>query len=246
MWLRSDGRGPEGLRPIQFHLNYLKYAEGSVLIEMGETRVLCSATVEESVPPFLKGTGEGWITAEYGMLPRSTITRKSRDVVRGKQDGRSVEIQRFLGRCLRSVVDRKALGERTIILDADVLQADGGTRTAAVTGSFLALVLAVRWLRSNQIITTPQPVIQDWLAAVSVGIVSGRMLLDLTYEEDSEAEVDGNIAMTASGEVADIQITGERRVITLEELQGLILLARKGINLLVEKQKQALSLSRLP
>ncbi len=215
-------------------------------MEMGGTRVLCAVTVENTVPAFLKGTGEGWVTAEYSMLPRSTIMRKPREISRGRMDGRSVEIQRFVGRALRSVVSRSLLGERTLIVDADVIQADGGTRTAAVTGSFVALVQAVRWMRNLQLLTGPTPVLQDWLAAVSVGIISNRILLDLTYEEDSEAEVDFNIAMTASGRIADIQGTGERRTFTSLELDALMQLAKKGIDLLIEKQKESLRLTELP
>lgn len=235
---RSDGRGPTSLRPVKIIRNYIKHAEGSVLIEMGDTKVICSASVEDRVPPFLKNTGKGWITAEYGMLPRSTHTRTPRDSLTGRGSGRAIEIQRLIGRSLRAVTDLNAFGERTIWIDCDVIQADGGTRTASITGSYIALVDAFRKLVRDGIIERVP--IKDSVAAVSVGKVDGRMLLDLNYKEDSRAEVDMNIVMTGSGKFVEIQGTGEEAVFTEEETKALIKLARKGIKQLIKIQKKVL------
>ncbi|RLA86918.1 MAG: ribonuclease PH [Deltaproteobacteria bacterium] len=238
MVTRSDGRRPDQLRKVRITRNYIKHAEGSVLIEVGDTRVICTATVEEGVPAFLKDTGSGWIRAEYSMIPRATQTRSPREAVRGRPGGRTQEIQRLIGRSLRSVVDLKALGERTILIDCDVIQADGGTRTASVTGAYVALVDALRWLKGRGEIEEI-PII-DSVAAVSVGIVDGEMLLDLDYNEDSRAQVDMNLAMTSKGEFVEIQGTAEEAPFTLEQLQGLIALGRKGIEELSEIQRKVL------
>ncbi len=235
---RSDGRGPDKLRPVKIIRNYLKHAEGSALIEMGDTKVICSASVEERVPPFLKNTGKGWITAEYSMLPRSTHTRTPRDSLTGRGSGRAFEIQRLIGRSLRAITDLNAFGERTIWIDCDVIQADGGTRSASITGAYIALVDAFRKLVKDGVIEKIP--IKDSVAAVSVGIVDGRMLLDLNYEEDSKAEVDMNIVMTGSGKFVEIQGTGEESVFTEKEANELIKLARKGIKELTKIQKKIL------
>lgn len=235
---RLDGRGPNNLRPIKIIRNYLKYAEGSVLIEMGDTKVICSASIEERVPPFLKNTGKGWITAEYSMLPRSTHTRTPRDSLTGRGSGRAFEIQRLIGRSLRAITDLNAFGERTIWIDCDVIQADGGTRTASINGAYVALVDAFRKLVKDGIIEKMP--IKDSVAAVSVGKVGGKILLDLNYEEDSKAEVDMNIVMTGSGKFVEIQGTGEESVFTEKEANELIKLARKGIRELTKIQKKAL------
>jgi len=226
------------LRKVRITRNYIKHAEGSVLIEVGDTRVICTATVEEGVPAFLKDTGSGWIRAEYSMIPRATQTRSPREAVRGRPGGRTQEIQRLIGRSLRSVVDLKALGERTILIDCDVIQADGGTRTASVTGAYVALVDALRWLKGRG--ESEEIPIIDSVAAVSVGIVDGEMLLDLDYNEDSQAQVDMNLAMTSKGEFVEIQGTAEEAPFTLEQLQGLIALGRKGIEELSEIQRKVL------
>lgn len=238
MVTRSDGRRPDQLRKVRITRNYIKHAEGSVLIEVGDTRVICTATVEEGVPAFLKDTGSGWIRAEYSMIPRATQTRSPREAVRGRPGGRTQEIQRLIGRSLRSVVDLKALGERTILIDCDVIQADGGTRTASVTGAYVALVDALRWLKGRGEIEEI-PII-DSVAAVSVGIVDGEMLLDLDYNEDSRAQVDMNLAMTSKGEFVEIQGTAEEAPFSKEELEGLITLGMKGIEKLSEIQRQVL------
>lgn len=234
---RIDGRLADQLRPIQITRNYLKYAEGSVLVQFGNTKVICAATVEEKVPHFLKGSGEGWITAEYSLLPRSTQTRNAREAAKGKQTGRTQEIQRLIGRALRSVVDTKALGEKTIWLDCDVLQADGGTRTASITGAFVALVDAVNTFYTNQ--EKPFPV-KDFLAAVSVGIVNDQAALDLCYEEDSKAVVDMNIVMTGAGHFVEVQGTGEQHPFTKEQMSDMLALGELGINQLIDLQKDAL------
>jgi ribonuclease PH len=218
---------------------YTRHPEGSVLVQFGDTRVLCTATVEARVPPFLKGQGRGWVTAEYGMLPRATHTRGEREASRGRQGGRTLEIQRLIGRALRAVVDLPALGERTIQLDCDVLQADGGTRTAAITGSFVALCDAVAWMRGKSMLAA-EPV-REAVAAVSVGIVQGVPLLDLDYEEDSACDTDMNVVMTASGGMVEIQGTAERAPFTETQLQALLALARSGIAQLVQAQKAALA-----
>lgn len=238
MVIRSDGRRPDQLRKVKITRNYIKHAEGSVLIEVGDTRVICTATVEEGVPPFLKDTGSGWIRAEYSMIPRATQIRSPREAIRGRPVGRTQEIQRLIGRSLRSVVDLRALGERTILIDCDVIQADGGTRTASVTGAYVALVDALRWLKGRGEIDEI-PII-DSVAAVSVGIVDGEMLLDLDYNEDSRAQVDMNLAMTSKGEFVEIQGTAEEAPFTVEQLQGLIALGRKGIEELSQIQRKVL------
>ena len=234
---RPDGRGPEDLRPVRITRRYLKYAEGSVLIEVGDTRVVCSASVEERVPQWLRGSGQGWITAEYGMLPRATQERSPRDVLR--PGGRVVEIQRLVGRSLRAAVDLERLGERTIWIDCDVIQADGGTRTAAITGAFVALVDALHVLRQTGALTV-WPV-REVLAATSVGIVDGQPVLDLTFAEDSRARVDMNVVMTESGRFVEVQGTAEGAPFTREELAQLLALAERGIRRLIALQKEVLA-----
>jgi ribonuclease PH len=237
--MRIDQRLPDQLRPIQVEPGYLLTAEGSALISFGNTRVLCAATVEETVPAFLRNTGKGWVTAEYSMLPRATATRTAREVIRGRQSGRTLEIQRLIGRSLRAVVDLEALGERSLIVDCDVLQADGGTRTAAINGAFLALAIAIRQLlQFQQIKTNP---IRDHVAAISVGIVNGVPLLDLCYEEDSKAEVDANIVLTGAGNFVEFQATAERNSFDDAQMAQLVALARKGIAEIVTLQKQILA-----
>lgn len=233
---RSDGRRPEALRPVRIVRNYLKHPEGSVLIEMGETRVICTASLEERVPPFLKNTGKGWVTAEYAMLPRSTTTRTPRESNRGS--GRTFEIQRLIGRSLRSVTDLTGFGERTIWIDCDVIQADGGTRTASITGAYVALVDAFHKMVEKGIIQKIP--VTDAVAAVSVGKVEGKILLDLNYEEDSRAEVDMNIVMTGSGKFIEIQGTAENAVFSKAEMDALIKVAEKGIKKLLQIQKRSL------
>jgi ribonuclease PH len=235
---RSDGREPELLRPVKIIRNYIKHAEGSVLIEMGDTKVICSASVEERVPPFLRNTGKGWITAEYSMLPRSTHTRTSRDSLTGRGSGRAFEIQRLIGRSLRSVTDLNGFGERTIWIDCDVIQADGGTRTASITGAYVALVDAFRKMVKNGSIEKVP--IKGSVAAISVGKVGGKVLLDLNYEEDSRAEVDMNVVMTGDGKFVEIQGTGEESVFTKKEMDELTRIAQKGIKELARIQKKVL------
>ncbi|MBI2877607.1 MAG: ribonuclease PH [Candidatus Tectomicrobia bacterium] len=235
---RSDGREPGDLRSVEIIRNFTKFAEGSALIAMGDTRVICTASVEETVPSFLRDTGRGWVTAEYGMLPRSTLTRSSREASRGKLGGRTQEIQRLIGRALRAVVDLRALGERTIWIDCDVIQADGGTRTASITGGCVALCDALRFLQRNgKLDRLPM---EDMVAAVSVGIVGGKLLLDLNYQEDSQCEVDMNVVMTSSGRLVEIQGTAERGSFTREEMDRMVVLAEKGIQELVQSQRKAL------
>ncbi len=236
--VRTDGRTPEKLRRVRVIRGYMKHAEGSVLIEMVDTRVICAASVEEKVPPFLKGTGTGWVTAEYSMLPRSTHTRMIRDVVKGRINGRTQEIQRLIGRSLRAVVDLGALGERTIWIDCDVVQADGGTRCAAITGAFIALYDAVQFLMKTGAISKNP--IKDYLAAVSVGIYRGVPVLDLNFEEDSNAEVDMNVVMTGSGRFVEIQGTAEKSPFDKETLDRLLALAAKGIRELISFQRRIL------
>ena len=235
---RIDDRRPDELRPIKFTKNYLKYAEGSCLIEMGNTKVICSASVEDGVPPFLRGKGVGWITAEYGMLPRSCQTRTQREVTKGRPGGRTHEIQRLIGRCMRSIADMTKLGERTIWMDCDVIQADGGTRCASIIGSFVALGLALDKLKKEGVIA--EVPLKDYVAAISVGIVEGRPLLDLIYEEDSSAEVDMNIVMTGSGRFIEIQGTAEKEPFSKEEMSRLLALAEGGIKHIISTQKRAL------
>lgn len=237
---RNDGRNQDELRPVKITMDYLKYAEGSVLIEVGNTKVLCAATLEDRVPPFQKGSGKGWISAEYSMLPRATQTRTQRESVKGKLTGRTYEIQRLIGRVLRAVVDLNALGERTIWIDCDVIQADGGTRTASITGAFVAMVAALQGL-VNQGVLNKLP-ITEYLAATSVGKVEGDLLLDLCYEEDSQAEVDMNIVMTASGKFVEIQGTAEEYPFTRDEMNGLLSLGEKGTQELIQYQKKVLGI----
>ncbi|TCT12153.1 RNAse PH [Natranaerovirga pectinivora] len=234
---RIDGRKSNELRPVTFYKDYIKYPEGSVLIEMGDTKVICNATVEERVPPFKKDSGEGWVTAEYDMLPRATHDRNGRDINRLKQNKRSVEISRLIGRALRSVVDNKALGERTITIDCDVIQADGGTRTASITGAFVALALACNHLKKKGLIKKIP--LKSFVAATSVGIVGSEGLLDLCYSEDSKAQVDMNVVMT-NNEYIEIQGTGEEAPFNRNQLNELLELAEKGIQELIEKQKEVL------
>ena len=229
--MRNDGRGLDRLRKINITRNYIKHAEGSCLIEFGDTKVICTATIEESVPMFLKGTGTGWVTAEYGMLPRSTETRIRRD----KNSGRTQEIQRLIGRSLRAVVKMKNWGERTVRVDCDVIQADGGTRTASITGGFIALVDAFIRLKKDRAINKLP--IKDYVAAISVGIVDSEPLLDLSYEEDSSASVDMNVVMTGSGEFIEVQGTGERMTFSKDQMDKLLSLAKNGIQELIDIQK---------
>jgi ribonuclease PH len=240
MFVRSDLRGYDRLRNVAITRGFVKYAEGSCLIEVGDTRVVCTASVEESVPPFLKGKGEGWVTAEYGMLPRSCQTRIARDSSRGKTGGRTHEIQRLIGRSLRAVTDMTFVGERTIWIDCDVIQGDGGTRAASITGGFVALYDCLRHL-VNKGILSKLPV-KDFVAAISVGIVNGAALSDLTYEEDSKAEVDMNVVMTGAGKFVEVQGTAEGEPFTEEEMQNLLALARKGIVQLIGIQRSKLGL----
>ena len=235
---RSQNRAADALRPVRITRQFTVHAEGSVLIEFGQTRVLCTASVEERVPPHKKGSGEGWVTAEYGMLPRATHTRSSREAAKGKQSGRTQEIQRLIGRSLRAVFDLKALGERTITLDCDVLQADGGTRTAAITGAFIAAADAVNGLMANG--TLAQSPIREPIAAISVGIVEGTPLLDLEYTEDSACDTDMNVVMTAAGHFVEVQGTAEGAAFSRTEMRQLLDLAEKGIQELVAMQRAAL------
>ncbi|HHN63940.1 MAG TPA: ribonuclease PH [Nitrospirae bacterium] len=236
--MRRDGRKNDEMRPVRITRNYLKTAEGSVLIEVGDTKVICTASIEERVPPFLKDTGRGWITAEYGMLPRSTSTRSMRESTTGRVGGRTQEIQRLIGRSLRSVVDLDLIGERTIYIDCDVIQADGGTRTASITGGFVALYDAMRFAVQNGIIER-NPV-KNMVSAISVGIVGGEPMLDLCYEEDYKAEVDMNVVMTGDGRFIEVQGTAEGEPFTKETLNELLLLAEKGIKELIALQKEVL------
>jgi ribonuclease PH len=239
-FVRSGARAANALRPVTLTRRYTVHAEGSVLVEFGATKVLCTASVDEKVPPHKRGSGEGWVTAEYGMLPRSTHTRSDREAARGKQSGRTQEIQRLIGRSLRTVFDLAALGERTIHLDCDVLQADGGTRTAAITGAFVAAHDAVAWLlNEGRIETSP---IRDHVAAVSVGIVQGTPLLDLEYIEDSACDTDMNVVMTGAGGFVEVQGTAEGAPFTRAEMDRLLALAAQGIGELVTAQKQTLGL----
>ena len=237
--MRPSGRAPEQMRSVKFTRNYTNYAEGSVLVEFGNTRVLCTATVEERVPPFLKGKGQGWVTAEYGMLPRATHSRVQREAAKGKQSGRTMEIQRLIGRALRAVVDLDALGERQITLDCDVLQADGGTRTASISGSYVALYDAIKsLLKQNKIKKNP---IHGQVASVSVGICKGVPVLDLDYEEDSSAETDMNIVMNDAGHFIELQGTAEGHAFRREELNTMLELAEKGIREIMAIQNESLS-----
>jgi ribonuclease PH len=237
--MRPSGRTPDQLRPVRFTRRFTRHAEGSVLVEFGDTRVLCTATIENGVPGFLRNSGQGWITAEYGMLPRATHTRSAREAARGKQSGRTQEIQRLIGRSLRSVVDMKALGERTITIDCDVLQADGGTRTASITGGFVALADAMATLvKRRDLAMSP---LHGQVAAVSVGIVGGMPVLDLDYKEDSEAETDMNVVMNGGGAFVEVQGTAEGHAFRRHELDQLLNLAATGIGELLALQQQALA-----
>ncbi|WP_321935136.1 MULTISPECIES: ribonuclease PH [unclassified Paraburkholderia] len=238
---RPSGRAADQLREVRITRNYTKYAEGSVLVEFGDTKVLCTASVSESVPPFLRDKGQGWLTAEYGMLPRATHTRSDREAARGKQTGRTQEIQRLIGRAMRAVFDLEALGARTINLDCDVLQADGGTRTASITGAFVAAHDAVsKLLATGRLERSP---ITDYVAAISVGVYEGVPVLDLDYDEDSQCDTDMNVVMTGSGGMVEVQGTAEGAPFSREELNALLDLAQGGIRSLIEKQKAALESS---
>jgi ribonuclease PH len=243
MHYRSDNRAPDQMRPVSIVPNYINTAEGSVLIELGNTRVICTASVEETVPAFLRNSGKGWISSEYAMLPRSTLTRTPREVTRGRPSGRTHEIQRLIGRSLRAVVDLDRLGERTIWIDCDVIQADGGTRTASITGAFLGLGLALEKLVEAGTLTSVP--LKDFVAAVSVGIVDGEILLDLSYEEDSRADVDMNFVMTAGHKFVEVQATAERQVFDEQQLGKMIALARMGVQQLIAKQQAILGMLTL-
>jgi len=235
---RLDGRKNDELRKVNIKRNYISHAEGSVLVEFGMTKVVCTASVDDKVPPFRKGTGEGWVTAEYSMLPRSTQVRNIRDISKLRINGRANEIQRLIGRSLRSVMDFKVLGERTIIIDCDVIQADGGTRTASITGGFIALMDACSYLVDKKIIS--EIPIKDFVAAISCGQVNGQVMLDLCYEEDSNATVDMNVVMTDSGKLIEIQATGELSPFTRESMESMLNMAEKGIKELISIQKSVL------
>lgn len=238
-FVRTDGRAHDELRAVRITPGYLPYAEGSVLIEMGETRVICSASIEERVPPFLRNSGQGWLTAEYAMLPRSTQQRTQRQTGRGGPSGRTHEIQRLIGRSLRAVADMKVLGERTITLDCDVLQADGGTRTAAITGAYVAVALASkRLLKTGRILKS---LVTNQVAAISVGLVENTALLDLKYDEDSHAEVDMNIICTGDGRFIEVQGTAEREPFTREQMDRLFVLATRGIETLIKTQQATIA-----
>jgi ribonuclease PH len=238
--MRTSGRAPNQLRPLRITRGYTRHAEGSVLIECGDTRVLCTASIEEKVPPFLKGKGKGWLTAEYGMLPRSTNSRMQRESAAGKQSGRTQEIQRLIGRSLRAVIDLSLLGERTIQIDCDVIQADGGTRTASITGAYVALYDAAQLLMDRNLIAK-RP-LQDFVAAVSVGVFKGVPVLDLDYEEDSNCETDMNVVMTGSGGLVEVQGTAEGIPFSRKELDAMVDLASTGIEQLIAGQKAALGM----
>lgn len=238
MIYRSDNRSPEQMRPVNIIPEFISTAEGSALIEIGNTRVICTASVDEAVPHFLKGSGKGWITAEYSLLPRSTLTRTPRESARGRVSGRTHEIQRLIGRALRAVIDLEELGERTITLDCDVIQADGGTRTASITGAFIALGLALEKLVEAGTMTAAP--IRDFVAATSVGIVDGAVLLDLNYEEDSRAEVDMNFVLTGARKIVELQATAEQRPFDEGQLKKMMELAGKGIESLIARQRAIL------
>lgn len=239
MAFRSDNRSPEQMRPLTIVPDFISTAEGSCLIELGNTRVICTATIEDTVPQFLRNSGKGWVTAEYGMLPRSTLTRTAREVTKGRPSGRTHEIQRLIGRSLRAVVDTDKLGERTFFIDCDVIQADGGTRTASITGAFVALGLAMtRMVESGALSVAP---IRDYVAATSVGVVDGEIMLDLAYEEDARADVDMNLVLTGSKKMIEIQATAERRPFDDAQLAKMMSLARKGIETLIDRQRAVLT-----
>ena len=236
--MRPSGRSPDELRNISFTRNFTRHAEGAVLVEFGDTKVLCTASVEEKVPPFLRGKGQGWVTAEYGMLPRSTNSRMRREASAGKQSGRTQEIQRLIGRSLRAVVDMKALGERSILIDCDVIQADGGTRTASITGGYVAMMDAIQTLLSNGKIKKDPT--HGMIASISVGIYNGEPVLDLDYAEDSNAETDMNVVMNDAGSFIEVQGTAEGHAFRMDELQAMLDLAKDGISTIIEKQRQVL------
>ncbi|MCU0938479.1 MAG: ribonuclease PH [Burkholderiaceae bacterium] len=236
--VRADGRAASALRPVRITRHYTRHAEGSVLVEFGHTQVICTASVEDKVPPFLKGKGQGWLTAEYGMLPRATHTRGDREAAKGKQSGRTQEIQRLIGRSLRSVVDLARIGERTLQIDCDVIQADGGTRTASITGAFVAVHDAFDKLRAQSLLAAWP--LRDFVAAVSVGMHAGEALLDLDYAEDSTCETDMNVVMTGDGRFVEVQGTAEGEPFTEAQMQRMLALARQGIGELVGAQKRAL------
>ncbi len=239
MVFRSDNRSPEQMRPVNILPGFISTAEGSCLIEVGNTRVICTATIEDTVPQFLRNSGKGWVTAEYGMLPRATLTRTPREVVKGRQGGRTHEIQRLIGRSLRAVTDLQKLGERTIFLDCDVIQADGGTRTAAVTGAFVAMGQAMtRMVESGTLSVAP---IRDYVAATSVGIVDGEAMLDLAYEEDSRADVDMNLVITGSKKIVEVQATAEHHPFDDAQLAKMMSMARAGIESLIARQRAVLT-----
>jgi ribonuclease PH len=240
--VRADGRQPDELRPVRFTRHFNKYAEGSVLIEVGDTKVICTASVEEGVPPFRRDSGEGWLTAEYAMLPRSTGTRNPRESARGRIGGRTHEIQRLIGRSLRAVVDFQRLGQRTVWIDCDVIQADGGTRTASITGSFIAVFDALEHLRAQGVI--PEVPLSDYVAATSVGIVAEQPLLDLSYQEDSACEVDMNIVMTGAGRLIEVQGTAEHHPFAREDLDQLLNLATHGVDQLIALQRSLIGEDR--
>ncbi len=239
MFTRSDNRRPDEMRPVTITPDFIRTAEGSCLIEFGHTRVICTASIEESVPGWMRNQGRGWVSGEYGMIPRSTLTRTPREAARGRVGGRTHEIQRVIGRSMRAVVDTQKLGERTLWIDCDVIQADGGTRTAAITGGFVAMALAMQKLVAAG--TLPRLPLRDQVAAVSVGIVEGAILLDLPYEEDSRAEVDMNCVMTGAGQFVDLQATAEQRPFSDAQLAEMLGLARKGIGELLVKQSEVLA-----
>jgi ribonuclease PH len=236
--MRPSGRRPDELRPVRITRGYTRHAEGSVLIEFGDTRVLCTASIDEKVPPFLKGQGKGWVTAEYGMLPRATNTRTQREAATGKQSGRTQEIQRLIGRCLRAVTELAALGERTIQIDCDVIQADGGTRTASITGAFVALHDAARWLVDRRALTAWP--LAEFVAAISVGIYEAVPVLDLDYAEDSQCETDMNVVMTSGGGLVEVQGTAEGTPFSRLQLDAMVDLASAGIRELIAAQRSAL------
>ncbi len=237
--MRPSGRAPDEMRPVRFVTEYTRHAEGSVLAEFGDTRVLCTASVENRVPGWLRGTGKGWVSGEYGMLPRATHTRSGREAAQGRQGGRTLEIQRLIGRSLRAATDLRALGERTVTLDCDVLQADGGTRTAAISGAYVAMQLAVRQLlERRQLKTSP---VHGCIAAVSVGIYRGVPVLDLDYDEDSEAETDMNVVMNEAGRFVELQGTAEGHAFSQEELDALLALAKSGVAGIIEAQNRAIA-----
>ena len=237
--MRPSRRQVDELRPVSLERGVVKYAEGSCFVKFGDTHVLVTASLEERLPPWLKGQGRGWVTAEYGMLPRATSERTRREASAGKQGGRTVEIQRLIGRSLRSVVDLQALGERQITIDCDVIQADGGTRTASITGAWVALADCFTWMKARDMFKTADPVLRDHIAAVSCGVYNNVAVLDLDYAEDSEAETDANFVMTGNGNIVEIQATAEKTPFSEEQFSALLALARKGVEKLVGLQKMA-------